>query len=279
VLLFDTTNLAKTRQPRPNLAKEFDTDFASFCFKGLKILPKPDNISQFLTPKQVQAARLLACGHTHQAVADNVGVTRQTITNWLNRNTCFRSTVDQLRAEIEQRSVKVATLTRRNLTYPDTLKDFSKPALTPQQHRAAELLATGKTFIETATEVGVTRQTISQWFNHDEAFQREYEARRTELWQAGSAKLRSLIPKAVDVLALALESKDSDAIKAAVALLRLVGLNNAPAPMTRVDLADLEAGRECRQVAEMITDHLRLDEPDEQVSEVISITERKTQDV
>jgi len=54
------------------------------------------NVSPYQwTPKKQQAAVLLAEGFTHQKVAERVGVTKRTITNWLGEME-FRKEVDTL---------------------------------------------------------------------------------------------------------------------------------------------------------------------------------------
>ena len=52
---------------------------------------------------------------------------------------------------------RMAGVGRLETTNPDTV------ALTPQQEAAADLLAVGRTVTEVAAQVGVARQTVSEW--------------------------------------------------------------------------------------------------------------------
>jgi hypothetical protein len=109
-------------------------------------------------------------------------------------------------------------MARRNPTNPDTA-DWT---LTPQQETAVDLLASGKTLTDTATAVGVTRPTVSQWLNHHPGFQAALNHRRQELWAEITEGLRALLPRAVAVLAQALE--EEEALSAAIHLLKATGL-------------------------------------------------------
>lgn len=273
MLLINATKLVKIGQPLPKNLLKFDTEFDTFSLKGLQIVKKLDEIGQFLTPKQVRAARLLASGESRKVVAEDVNVSRQTINNWLNHNTYFQSTVESMRSEIEQQRDQLAARRRLNLTNHDVSKENSSHTLTPQQQKAAEMIATGKTLTEVAEEVGVARPTLSHWFNHNAEFQREVEARIAELWQVGTAKLRGLIPRAVEVLAGALDGKD--AVKAAIQILRIAGMDNSPMPVTPGELTDLDASREGRKLADMLISNLHLSKELNQQSDVIPITEEK----
>jgi DNA-binding NarL/FixJ family response regulator len=55
---------------------------------------------------------------------------------------------------------------RQNQTNPDD-HDW---ALSPQQEAAVALLSVGRTVTETAAELGVARQTVSEWANQHLGF-------------------------------------------------------------------------------------------------------------
>lgn len=76
------------------------------------------------------------------------------------------------------------------------------------QERALELLLSGKTVTDTAKEVGVSRQTVSTWLNHDPVFKAELNHRRCELWDGVKQRLTQLAVLAVDVLEESLYSSD-----------------------------------------------------------------------
>lgn len=134
--------------------------------------------------------------------------------------------------------MSAAAKTERDVTKADAEK------LSAAQLTAIDLICLGKNFADVAREIDVTRQTISRWFNHDSDFRLAVEARRTEAHQASLHRLRGLVPRALDVLEKALAG--DGALKAAVQVIKMAGLNNAPAPLNPEDLGDLEDGRKWR---------------------------------
>jgi hypothetical protein len=96
----------------------------------------------------------------------------------------------------------------------------------PQQS-AIDLLASGKTDKETAELLNLDRTTVTKWRLYDPVFQGALNRRRSDVWSAGIDRLRSLIPKALDALAEAVEDRSHPhRIKAAVELLRLVPITD-----------------------------------------------------
>lgn len=97
--------------------------------------------------------------------------------------------------------------------------------LSDKQEQAIELLVAGKTVTEAAKELGISRQTLVEWREHDPAFVAEINRRRQEIWQGGVERLRSLVDRAVAVLEEDLQSGDRRLRQtAAVHVLRAVGL-------------------------------------------------------
>jgi hypothetical protein len=109
-------------------------------------------------------------------------------------------------------------MTRHKPTHPDT-PDWT---LSPQQATAVDLLASGKTVTDTAQAIEVTRQTVSEWLNHHPGFQAALNQRRQALWAEITEGLRALLPRAVVVLAQALEGEE--ALAAAIHVLKCCGL-------------------------------------------------------
>lgn len=103
-----------------------------------------------------------------------------------------------------------------------TNADTTGHALSIEQENAIDLLVTSASDQETATAVGVTRQTVCGWRNHHPGFIATLNSRRLEVWGASSDRLRSLLPKALDVLEGAL-TKDPDP-RVAVKVVELAGL-------------------------------------------------------
>ena len=112
--------------------------------------------------------------------------------------------------------------------------------LTSKQQQAVILLASGKTITAAAEAVKVSRQTVSEWLNHNSAFVAELNSYRQELWKAEVERLRSLIPKALDVLERELEGKN--ALKAASQILKSAGLGYVGGPRgeTKAELVEQE---------------------------------------
>jgi hypothetical protein len=108
----------------------------------------------------------------------------------------------------------------RNST-PVYARQHSRTPTLPQLN-AIDLLAAGKTDQKTADLLKLHRTTVTKWRLYDPVFQAALNRRRAEIWGAAADRLRSLVPKALDVLADALTTKmNSRDFKAAVAVLRL----------------------------------------------------------
>ena len=103
-----------------------------------------------------------------------------------------------------------------------TKPDETRRRLTLAQLNAIDCLVAGKSGQETATVVGVTRQTVNVWRNHDHQFMAALNARRAAVWSAATDRLRALLPRALEVLEGALAA-DPDP-KLALQVVRLAGL-------------------------------------------------------
>lgn len=104
-------------------------------------------------------------------------------------------------------------------------KTDTRRQLSVKQERAIDLLAVGKTVTEVADEVGVTRQTVSEWRNQEPQFVAALNQRRSEMWEGGRERLRSLLDRAVMVLEEDLKGEDRRLRQtAAVHVLRAVRL-------------------------------------------------------
>ena len=132
-------------------------------------------------------------------------------------------------------------MARRNPTNPDT-PDWT---LTPQQETAVDLLASGKTLTDTAKALEVTRQTVSEWFNHHPGFQAALNSRRQELWIGMTHTLRGLLPKALEVLKYELEGEHP--LPAAVHVLKACGLYGNVSPLGPTEVEDALLAEQQRQ--------------------------------
>jgi len=87
--------------------------------------------------------------------------------------------------------------------------------LRPIQERAIDLLVSGVTISETARQIEVGRNTMHRWLR-DPVFREEYEARRSEVKEAGLNEMIGLVGDSVAALKKAIQAGDD---KAALALL------------------------------------------------------------
>jgi hypothetical protein len=120
-----------------------------------------------------------------------------------------------------------------------------KKGLTLAQQSAIDLLAAGKTDTEVAGLLSVSRPTVSKWRLYDPHFQAALHSRRAAIWGAAGDRLRSLVPKALDVLADILDvSKDeSTRSKVAFQILHLSQLSPAAAQIGSTDADQIVAAR------------------------------------
>ena len=106
------------------------------------------------------------------------------------------------------------------MTKPDKNR---QEQLSVVQETAIGLLLVGQSDGEVAAAVNRSRQTVNAWRAFHPLFRSELNRRRNELWEGASDHLRSLIPKALAVLAAALEN-ENHAFKAAYTILKMANL-------------------------------------------------------
>ena len=130
-------------------------------------------------------------------------------------------------------------MARVKLPQPDTV-DW---ALSSEQEAAVNLLTGGKTVDETAQALGVTRQTVKAWLRHP-GVQAALNGRRQEQWAGMTDRLRSLLPKALDVLAQELEGENP--VPVAVHILKACGLYGLLAPQGPVEAEEMAVAEQER---------------------------------
>jgi len=91
-------------------------------------------------------------------------------------------------------------------TKPDKIRHLSQ-----EQMNSIEHLLQGKSDRAVAEAVSVSRQTVSEWKNHDPLFIAELNRQRSELWREAHQRLKSLANRALDVVELQLDSGDPKA--------------------------------------------------------------------
>jgi hypothetical protein len=127
----------------------------------------------------------------------------------------------------------------RTKSTPVYARQHSRSPTLPQLN-AVDLLAAGKTDTEAAELLSLDRTTVTKWRLYDPVFQAALNRRRAEVWSCGVDRLRSLIPKALDALADALEDRDHPhRVKAAAELLRLVPLADGALAIGPTDADDV----------------------------------------
>ena len=115
--------------------------------------------------------------------------------------------------------------------------------LSMEQQNAVDLLVVGKSDADVAAAVGVSRQTVNAWRNHDSEFLASLNRERAAVWQGSRDALRSLAGRAVEVLHDSLESEDGrERLAAAVHVLKSAAVYGAPPMIGDTDAADIENG-------------------------------------
>ena len=95
-------------------------------------------------------------------------------------------------------------------TKPDKTRQLSI-----EQANAIEHLLQGQSDRAAAEAVGVSRQTVSEWKNHDPLFIAELNRQRSEMWREARERMKSLANRALDVVELQLGSSEPKAALAA----------------------------------------------------------------
>ena len=99
--------------------------------------------------------------------------------------------------------------------------------LKDQQLLAIPLIVAGKSDAQVAEAVGVARETVNRWRNHDEDFQNELSQSRRAHINARISALSSVNTKAIEVLENLLDSDDEQTrLRAAMHLLKTVPLTH-----------------------------------------------------
>ena len=109
--------------------------------------------------------------------------------------------------------------------------------LSPEQSAAVDLIATGKTISEIAAALEVPLQTVSEWYKSHPGVQVELNVRRQALWTGTADRLRTLLPKALEVLTHELEGENR--LQAAVHVLKACRLYGAELPLGPTDVGEL----------------------------------------
>ena len=145
-----------------------------------------------------------------------------TVTDWAKDfDTPFAQLLEELR--MESREEKRDQVTYENIAKQET----EKQALKDQQMLAIPHILAGKSDAQVAEAVGVSRETVNRWRNHDEDFQDELSQSRRAQINARVIALSSVNTKAIEVMEELLDSDDEQIrMRAAMHLLKTVPLTH-----------------------------------------------------
>ena len=90
----------------------------------------------------------------------------------------------------------------------ETREARDEQALSEKKLIALDLAMSGKTDGEIAEAVGVSRQWVNKWRNHDREFMRALQERRDLLREQQMGRISELLGKAISILEEALQSED-----------------------------------------------------------------------
>ena len=100
-----------------------------------------------------------------------------------------------------------------------------KITLNEKQESAIELILQGLNDGEIAERVGVSRQSVNTWRNHDESFMEALQVRRGILQEVHMNQLEQLVTESIEVLREALGEQDQKTrLKTAMYVLKFSGL-------------------------------------------------------
>ena len=145
-----------------------------------------------------------------------------TITEWAkNADSPFACLLEKFRRASREEK-------RDQVTYEKFAKqETEKQALKDQQMLAIPHILAGKSDAQVAEAVGVARETVNRWRNHDEDFQDELSQSRVAQVNARVIALSSVNTKAIEVMEELLDSDDEQIrMRAAMHLLKTVPLTH-----------------------------------------------------
>ena len=120
------------------------------------------------------------------------------------------------------------SMMNNHLTKPDKTRQAENEELSEKQSRAIVLVASGLTDHQIARRVGVSRQTINHWRNHDPEFMNEIRSRRRQVWENNKDKMSELIEKAIEIVKENLDNEDPKVrLQVAFQVLKYSGMQNA----------------------------------------------------
>lgn len=181
---------------------------------------------QNLSYKQLQAVELIAEGEDVTQVSRIIGVGRDTVWRWCNREPLFAEAVEtygdllniNVRVNEINTAVEIHALFKKRLESSEfqlvinCLKlevgnlQALYPMLKSKKLQAIMLFARGESVVSISKTVGVSRGTASRWCNHDPIFQEAVGFYRDHIKFSGSFAKFSDLAKLVELLQKRLQS-------------------------------------------------------------------------
>jgi hypothetical protein len=122
-------------------------------------------------------------------------------------------------------------------------------ALRPEQRSALTMILAGKSVIQAAEALEISRGTVHRWLRESPAFRAAFNAWQNELEESCRARLLALTDTATSAIQKALEAGDA---RLAMKLLQKLGLikpNPKPRPTDPADIAKHEQAAERKRKA------------------------------
>jgi hypothetical protein len=130
---------------------------------------------------------------------------------------------------------------------------MSDNKLNEKQALAVELAVRGISDVEIAKKIGVSRQIINSWRNHDAGFMYALATRRQALREKQQDRLNALVDKSIRIVELALEKGDEKTqLQTAMFVLRLTGGQGGQGASQRVSRVEMEKEMVERTLIEVV---------------------------
>ena len=99
----------------------------------------------------------------------------------------------------------------------------------PDKIRAIYLILQGKSHVDVAKEIGVTKRTFTRWMKKGTIFRRLLEREQYALWEVSSQQLKNLYAKSISVVSALLDnSNEKIRLRAAATVLGHIKLEEPP---------------------------------------------------
>ena len=162
---------------------------------------------------EIKAAALASQGFTYESIESRLDLYEGNLLEWTNSENddgeFFREAFERFKPE------------QPEIQQPDYPKVEHENAIPADQYKAVQLILGGMSNLEIACEIGVSRQTVSLWRNHNEQFKNKLQNELVARAIAQNAKFASVLDTAYESIMTLLQSDDPQIkLKAAVEVLK-----------------------------------------------------------